>query len=277
MKNHICHKCGTENEEAYIYCKNCGTPLNTEKNSFDATSVQGQSSAPSPDWKDYVNPTPSYNGFVTETIDGIPLDETTLFVGKKANDICPKFARMEVTGSKTSWCWPLAILSFFFGPFGASLWFFYRKMYKYAAIFSVLGAILAIATSILSSFSAGTNIESFFMLDESLTTQEILNFLQSPNFILLMISSVINFIAEVVTAIVCGLYGFYWYKKHCSQKILTFRSYQGGHPYYKFGIASIGGVSGAMLTLGIVIMLIVTNTADWLSYVLSEFVLNHLF
>ncbi len=270
MSNHICHECGTENEEAYIYCKNCGVPLATEKTSFEGDPSQGQPfSAPSPDWKDYVNPTPSYNGFVTEAIDGIPLDEITLFVGKKANDICPKFARMELTGSKTSWCWPVAILSFLLGPFGAALWFFYRKMYKFAAIFSVLGTILALITAVLSFFTTGIDFESIIMFDGTVNTQNIIGILQSPEFIILTISSALEFISNVVTAIVCGLYGFYWYKKHCSNKILTFRSYQGGHPYYKFGIASIGGVSGAMLTLGIIIMLIVNYLTNFISIIIS--------
>ncbi len=271
MSKHICHECGTENEEMYIYCKNCGVLLSTEREGGEQANTNSQyTAAPSPNLFDYGNVNSNYNGFVTETIDGIPLEEVTLFVGKKASDICPKFTRMEITNSKTSWCWPVAVLSFFFGPFGAALWFFYRKMYRHATVLSVIGAIIAVVTTVLSIFTSTLEVQSFITLDGSFNTQELLEFLQSPNFFLSVIAFVIGSLADIVTAIVCGLYAFYWYKKHCSSKILTFRSYQGGHPYYKFGIASIGGVSGAMLTLGIVIMISVNYLTDFISLILSK-------
>ena len=31
MDKKICPECGTENEQEYIYCKNCGTPLDCKK------------------------------------------------------------------------------------------------------------------------------------------------------------------------------------------------------------------------------------------------------
>ena len=63
----------------------------------------------------------------------------------------PVFSKLEITGGKTAWHWPCAILSFLFGPIGAALWFFYRKMYKYAVIFLVVSLLYSIGVTAIAA------------------------------------------------------------------------------------------------------------------------------
>ena len=125
-ENKICSECGTENEEKFKFCKNCGKELEPQKfeqNDYNTTSNNQP-------YGQY-----GYNDFIIPETEGIPNEEVATFVGRKAGKIIPKFAKMQATNSKISWCWPVAILSYFFGPVGAAFWYLYRKMYKMATIF----------------------------------------------------------------------------------------------------------------------------------------------
>lgn len=267
MNNRICSKCGTENEDSYIFCKNCGTPFapkQSDSNGFNPQSAQ------------YSQTEPSQNNFSQNQSDihigGISTEEIALFVGKKHNNIIPKFIKMEVTGSKVSWCWPVAVLSFFFGPFGASLWYFYRKMYKPAILLSVLGSVLAVITAVINIFAAPEISDSVLDIlaggDYNALTDAISQ-ITPAQMLLSMLSSSISGIAEIATLVVCGIFGFSHYRTHCINKISNYKIYQAESPYYKFGLASIGGVSGGMLTLGIIIMVLVTNLSDSISVIIS--------
>ena len=96
-----CRSCGTENEEKFSYCKNCGTPLRaTEENS--ANKHRGYD---------------PYSEAMPTEIDGIATDDYCNFVGSNQNKIVKKFAKMSHTGTKVSWCLPALLLCVFFGFF----------------------------------------------------------------------------------------------------------------------------------------------------------------
>ena len=103
-----CPECGTENEEQYLYCKNCGTELkaneekveNVEQPVVTEQPVQNKenfadSSNPEPqnnyntEYNQPPQPQNTYNtgynpnGINVDSIDGISQEEMALFIGKR--------------------------------------------------------------------------------------------------------------------------------------------------------------------------------------------------
>lgn len=268
----FCSECGTENEKDYAYCKNCGALLNRPQPEAAPEAEPVTPASPVPEV------TGAGNGFTPPDTapgvspDGIPQEEIALFVGKKSVAIMPKLIRMEITGSKTSWCWPPAILGFFFGPMGAALWFFYRKMYKKAALLAGIGAIITLITSLMTIGSASVDYDSVFEAFLSGDTQSFADALSSIGTtagVLDILAEVINNLADLLTCIFTGLFGYYAYKEHCVHTIRAYRQSIGDSRYYTMGLAAIGGVSGGMLAVGIVCMIFAMNLSDALTSVLS--------
>lgn len=259
----ICHECQTENEPKYVYCKNCGTLLNEndEKSKRKYSDIN----------YDFSNNTntggSTYNGtygILLDQIEGVSTDDLMTFTGKKSYDIVSKFCKSEITSSKCGWCWPTAILGFVFGPFGSAIWFFYRKMYKLAMIFVAIGIILSASVTIISGSETNFDLKDFYSgnyetfydnIDEADTDT-----LQDN------IASFFNFSVSLATSIVTGLYGMYFYKKHCLNKIKTYSANMPDPRYYKLGLATIGGTSSGMAVLGVFIMMICENLISLLYY-----------
>lgn len=311
MNFNICHECGTENEEEYIYCKNCGVklspaqneePVITEVNSGGSNFYGGEpEKSPEPVntdlkegsfspeggfagensfFKTAENPgTHSNNSHheyepvngadIIDTIDGIPAGEIGVFIGKKTDSILPKFRKMELTGSKISWCWPTAVLSFFFGPIGAALWFFYRKMYKAAVIFMAIGIIFSGIGSTVTALTydptvqdrMGSLLEDYYTSPPS-TGEELSLFLEEYIAViegLYPAGALIEQLASTACLIITGLFSYYWYKNHAVKKIIEYRRRGNDMRYYQFGLMSVGGTSGGMLTVGIIIMIAAEN------------------
>ncbi len=261
----ICKKCGTENEPEYKFCKNCGENLETE--------VKNEASQQ----KTYAGNEPHKN-FLIDDYDGVSSEEMVTFIGKKAADFMPKFSKMQLTKSKIAWTWPAAILGYIFGPMGSALWFFYRKMYKPAIILSVIGTVIMVATGLMSqkldtatidnaadAFLAGDfeqAMEFFTEINNSISpTQKILNGL----------STVINELANICAAVFSGLFGMYIYKNHCIKKIKEYRNFQSDQRFYKLGLAAVGGQSGGMLAVGIVMIVAAENIVTFANLFLTFF------
>lgn len=243
--NIICKECGTENEKEYAYCKNCGAKLLNEQPK-----------------KEYTEQTQDYRAFNNSSNDepyfnGVTSAELSLFIGKKSNEILPKFQKMALTDSKISWCWPAAILSFLMGPFGAALWFFYRKMYKFAFIFSGIGAGLSIILGILNfgqvDLTFDTVFEAIFSGNYESAMQILAN-LDTSEVGLSFLATALQNIVEIAITIVTGIFGYNIYMNHCTQKIKNYKLSHADPRFYQMGISAIGGVSGGMLALGFLIM-----------------------
>lgn len=260
----VCHKCGTQNESEYEYCKNCGAALKTEKTNDEphyrnAYNNQAYSNHA------YTNQAYGYNtynqNFVLETIEGVPSEDVATFIGKKSYEIIPKFTKMEITASKTSWCWPAAILGFLFGPLGSAIWFFYRKMYKIALIFAAIGVITGAAVSLISGPLVDNEVlqnakDNFYNGDYQSFYDAIDEALSSNDTVRSNIADTVESAVNIASMIVAGIFGFYWYKKHCVNSINRYRNMSVDPRYYKIGLASIGGSSSGMAVLGVAIMIL---------------------
>lgn len=290
MDKKICSECGTENESDYIYCKNCGTLLTSPTKPAEPAPAKAEpehefiaQTAPEPkaEQPSFQPAPPVYNtangsaGYMPDSnpiTDGIPQEELALFIGKKSAVIMPKFIKMEITNSKVSWCWPAAVLGFLFGPMGAALWFFYRKMYKTGALFAVIGAVVNIIVAALTFNTASVDYTLLYRSILSGDLQSVLNAFSSignTSTLLDVIGNVISSAADLVTCILTGLYGYYLYKEHCIKTINNFRMSISDRRYYTMGLASIGGVSGGMLAVGIICIIVVSNLITAVTAVVS--------
>lgn len=255
MSKNLCPRCETENEESYEYCKNCGTPLvhnyaNRQDSSYDTSSQNNYSYS-------Y-----AHSAFVMDSIGGIPSDEVALFVNKNSSNILAKFSKMELTNSKASWCWPVAILGFLLGPIGIAFWFFYRKMYKNAAILTAVSLIINLIVSLLSASLPAVNLEMAMM---QLLNNDVAGALQTIGTKTLVITLLIDAISVISTltfTIVFAILALNLYKRHCVKTILNHKASIQDERYYKYSLSSLGGVSAGMVILGIVI------------YYVSNFLIN---
>lgn len=256
--NNICEVCQTENEPQYKYCKNCGHLLTASENSNNQYTNYNDGQ------------TPYSNGIHINDFDGISAEEMALFVGKNSDKILPKFEKMQITNSKTSWVWPAAVLGFILGPLGSALWFFYRKMYKAAMIFVAIGAVVTLLTGVLAYAGGQTvpqsAVESFLAGDINKAIDEIEasgENISETQKMLYNFGVLIDDTARVASGILAGLFGMYFYKKFCTEKITQYRISSPDTAFYKMGLSYVGGTSGGMLAVGIIIMFAIENIADF--------------
>lgn len=202
-------------------------------------------------------------------IEGIPAEDIAFFVGKKAGDILPKFTSMEFSGSKVSWCWPAALLGFFFGPMGAAIWFLYRKMYKIGALLLVLGAALTFFLAALSYNPSAVETDDLFDAFTSGDVDLLDDLLIGEETVLSRVADLIDMATGVACCILSGIFGFYAYKEHCVKAIRNYRMTGIDPRYYRIGLASVGGVSGGMVAVGIVCIIVASNISTLITYLMS--------
>lgn len=252
-ENKICSECGTENEEKFKFCKNCGKELEPQK--FEQNDYYTASN--NQPYGQY-----GYNDFIIPETEGIPNEEVAAFVGRKAGKIIPKFAKMQATNSKISWCWPVAILSYFFGPVGPAFWYLYRKMYKMAVIFFAIAILLSVAVSFIPSSLFGeeretVSYEEIFDTYENYANGEI-DFEEYMNKISyymedMAITNPISQVTDIIFLVITGLFSYHWYKNKVIKSIKNIKATHTDSKYYYFALAANGGTSGGAVVLGAII------------------------
>ena len=181
----------------------------------------------------------------------------------------PKFTSMEFSGSKVSWCWPAALLGFFFGPMGAAIWFLYRKMYKIGALLLVLGAALTFFLAALSYNPSAVETDDLFDAFTSGDVDLLDDLLIGEETVLSRVADLIDMATGVACCILSGIFGFYAYKEHCVKAIRNYRMTGIDPRYYRIGLASVGGVSGGMVAVGIVCIIVASNISTLITYLMS--------
>lgn len=275
MEKIICPECKTENEGHFRYCKNCGTQLSVEEE------------APVEEIKTPPVSEPIYEARadlkseIPQEINEISKKEFDAFLGKNSHNIYNKFLKMEFSGSKVSWCWPVFFLTFFCGFLGSALWFLYRKMFKPAVALILAGVLLLGVQTALNydaNKAAASSIMSIFgqVLGES--TSDVANPELFPEFggsdeiiepattnpILSTVSEVLGTAENFVGAIVLALFAMGIYKKHTIGKIREQWLKHGESQYYLYTLSLCGGTSGGLLALGIVIYVVAINVSSFI-------------
>lgn len=213
------------------------------------------------------------NAYSNLSIDGIPGNDVAFFVGKKAYQIMPRFAKMEMTQTKTTWCWPAAVLGFIFGPMGSAIWFFYRKMYKIALILLAIGVVLTTAVTVMTYNTTLATTDSILDLLDTENAENFLNSLETipaDDLALNMAANSLQSLVSLATGILTGIFGYYLYKEHAVKSIRNFRASFNDQQYYRIALSSIGGVSGGMVAVGIIALILVENVASIITLFLSR-------
>ena len=268
MEKKICEVCGAENEAKYKFCNNCGSQLPefiqpVFNNGFNDTNPQAEGNY-------FGGQQPQFmftSGEKTATY-----EEMAAFVGKNSFKILPKMLKMQLSGSKTSWCWPVAILGMIFGPLGCALWFFYRKMYKPAVILSLIGALLMFITTALSMNTNLKNYDAIKGVFEQIGQIETIEDLENFNFDEITENPLAEAVENAVNigfAIACGLLSLSLYKTHCVDRISALKAVENPN-YRQMQISYSGGVSGGMLVLGIMVMILVNNVSTVITIIAAN-------
>jgi len=257
----FCPNCGTENEEQYTYCKNCGTALNKNQETpeqpvstsynthFNQQTTKTEPCYDNPDYNNTYNSTTGNTNNYNDYIQDISQEDMQLFLGKNADDVMPKFIKMTNSGSKICWCWAAAILGFVLGPIGLSIWFFHRKMYKPAWLLTIAATVYSVINSI-SSVNL-ENLSKYFSVIGDGDLDSLYPLLQE--FLFSGFLGIISGAISAACAVLGGLFCYYLYKNHCIERIREIRNMHADAGFYKFALINIGGTSGGMLTLGIVL------------------------
>lgn len=244
-KTKICTECSTVNESDYKYCKNCGAALPLEQEERE-------------------EPINTNSYYPSDTIEGISVENMTCFVGKNNEKIIPQFARMEMTQKKTSFCWPVFILTFLFGLCGAAFWFLYRRMYKLGVVLLLLSLLFTAGTTMFTVDAMEGFIRDYFDVLENYTAtaddmqlqEDMLELLSSEEMV--AVSSISNLLnaARMALSILGGLFALHIYKKFAARKIKSF-----GRPLSDMELYLAGGTSGGAAAVGIVLYYMVTIAA----------------
>lgn len=172
-----CLGCGAEYSGEYMFCKECGSALQTVEaeaeqpaqvindenlNNEEVSNEQKVEQAVAepvaePVAQPVVAESPvapseeAING--DDFINGVPTAVLSDYVGEKSTKFIPKFKKYS-RGAKAGWNWPVFLFGLLLGiPF---VWFFYRKMYKLGVLFLAI----SIAFSVGSTLTAVSVVEA---------------------------------------------------------------------------------------------------------------------
>ncbi len=260
-----CTQCGAQNEDGYKFCKLCGTKL------LESEYINGEFSYSNNEQKE------------TKIVHGSK-EEWQTFIGNNSDKIMRKLSNMHYAQSAVSWVWPVAVLSFFFGFFGAAFWALYRKMYKLVAVLIAVAVLFAAAKTAVAFNrrveiieQAQTSAEQIFSETEDYQEQiEQLNgffstfeyIVNSANISVQM--RIVNMLEDIETysaVILGGMFAMYFYRSHIRKKTENLYARFGNSPEYPKILKNAGGVSGALVVLGVAIMLTVNGILDALPFI----------
>ena len=256
----FCVKCGTENKEDYNFCKNCGTQL---------LKLDDEPLVPVKEMDLEEN----------EKVFGISKKRLNLFIGNNSKKIITRFEGMEKADSKVSFCVPAAVLGLFFGFFGLSFWFFYRKMNKQGWLFALLGTLFSTMILVFTY----PYIENLFSQLTGIFNQSFLNDKNSQLFIEPIIEKIsnmtfgVNFsaifsdIEKALAGIIGALYSLYFYKKWTVRKIDEIASMYDETNDIEYHIKEKGGTSMSSVILAVLLMLGVYTILCTISAVILVF------
>ena len=253
----ICPNCGAHNPADGRFCNHCGTPLGQDYPPRQQGAANGgpvytrpggpQASGGAGGAQGAANtaqqPGPGFAGIYRrelrpdDTIDGIKARDWASFLGPSSLSYLAQFVRMDELKRKFS----VSLSAFFLGP----VYFFYRKMWKEGALFTLLSLVLTLPT-VLSLFqAAGSPLVSG--LDLGWLTP---------------LSWAFVFV-DWAQMLLRSLFAFYWYKKDASRRIRTICEQLPEGQERSDALAMRGGTSAAAVVLFFAVMFALSFALYW--------------
>lgn len=292
MNKRICEVCKTENEAHYEYCKNCGNKLGViqEEQVYSGPVIQQAKAqytpvspyASSQTNSAYTSKEQTNNQYkikapkirdtygITE-IDGVKTEDLAAYIGPNNNRIINKFAKMELSGSKASWCWPAALWGLL-GLCGVAIWFIYRKMYKVGLILLAVSVLLdgVIAYVAVSGTNSFDSFVSEFLFEDSSNSEfgeleeipEIENGNNANNDIAAKVALLLGDIVFLSGIAFGGIFGLYIYKNHTTKKIKRYNLFNTSQRYHQIGLMATGGTSAGFAVLAFLVSLFLSELLD---------------
>ncbi len=168
--NKRCSRCGTDNEQEFAYCKNCGALLEKRETTQNNTHY-----TPISYHNQQVDSMVDYSEIEPE-IEGVDTKKVQAYVGTKNCDrIMQRFITAFRTGKRvTGFNWVVFITgTLLVFPF-VSAWFFYRKMYKVGAIICALSIALTVAVTAVNFADNTERMRKEYNEIKSYSTEELL-------------------------------------------------------------------------------------------------------
>lgn len=228
----VCANCGTHNPLSAKFCNHCGVPL-PEPGAAPTTPdaprpiyANGQSGA-----APYAGRNPHVDTYTADAsgvyrrelgpddpIGSIKARDLASYVGHSGMYYLVQFLRIHETKHKAV----VSFSAFLFGP----AYFFYRKMWKEAAIFTLVDLVLMIPSVLYLMALSGAALVSGLSLGSWLPMA-------------MNVCAVVNWAQMVLR----GLFAIYWYKKDCTARILAIYDQVPDGPERQDALAMRGGTS----------------------------------
>ena len=265
MNTNKCIRCGSENNEDYKFCVNCGAVL------------------PEPNKAEVLENSFKDEGFDEATareleFDGVTSTEMTAYVKNNTGKILPKFYTMEKFGQKVSFCFPVFFLGLIFGFLGISIWCFYRKMKKLGVISLCLGIFLFLGNIFLNLNTISQFLGGYAgLMGDILSNQGDFSapFLQTAfeNLITEFDSSyirVFSFLNQYVGGFICpvlmGMFALHFYKTKAVKDIKDIKGFCPEEMLLS-QLSNKGGTSKALAAIPVIVHLL-TVTAVFALFVI---------
>ncbi|MFV0412494.1 MAG: RING finger protein [Oscillospiraceae bacterium] len=203
----VCPSCSTVNSARNIFCEQCGAPLHAPgfaENNWQKAGMGGFAMA---------GPFVDMAG----EIDGIPKADWVRFFGPSGNNYLLRLAQQEERRSNMSFI----LSAFFFGP----LYFAYRKMWGWAALYFVLMLVFTVP-SLLAIMKMGGN-----PLVAGLTEGTIN-----------LLSQIVWFL-NLALRLAASMFSMYLYRAAGAKKIKALRKALPQNEQYQEALGKKGGIS----------------------------------
>lgn len=243
-----CARCGAMNELENRYCKSCGSPMTT--NAGDAARYgtaqndgreRPRQSGPAVDqsfdyqtfYRDATNSNYTAPIDPNETLEGIPAAEWASYIGRSSYVYLHTFKRMELMGKKVA----VSLSAMLFGPY----YFFYRKAWKPAVVCFIISLLL--------------NTPAYLWLMKLTESSLVAGLSAGTLEVLLQVASLLL----LVFRLVCGLYGFYLYKKDSAARIQRIRQQFPDPEKRAFVLSAQGGTSWVAVIVAFAAMYLIAQ------------------
>ena len=264
----ICPRCGMPNAPTAHYCQNCSQQLQTDPEKDGQVGANG---VPFPPYGFVVNP--FLNATPSTTIEDIPIQDVSVYVGKNAMYYIPQFDRIQQTGRGR----------FHFSAFlFHGIWMLYRKQYKMGAIvLAIVFALTALAAFFQYQFSlpvaealfatAGIDLSSGMITSltsaQQLALLDAWSGLSAREVLLVLLPTLVEGLLLIVYLVV-GFKANKWYYKQSLRRIREIKKAADSNEKLRAELSSRGGVNTPLTISIMVCAMLVSQYLEQIVYLL---------